>query len=446
MVTKRPEYRPRIGGLKTASPEIGERIKSPNMHDLGPGELAISEWKAAGLILPDFDIIRPYRLERIRCYLKKFDYAGIVLYDPINVRYAIDSTNMQVWLMHNALRYAFIPTEGPVVLWELNDCDFMSQHTSVIDEIRPAVAWFYYCAGNRYVEQATKWAAEIADLVHQHGGGNKRLAIDRCNHEGSAALMSHGIEMCNGEEVMELARQIKCAEEIKAMRCAIHACERSIETMYSHLRPGIMEQHLWSYLHAENIKRGGEWIETRLLASGPRCNPWHQECSSRQIQAGELVAFDTDLIGPYGICVDISRTWLCGDVMPTEAQSDIYRKAHAQIVQNTEWLRPGLSFYDLTHQSLQYDPDEYGRYGCLYHGVGLCDEAPCIYFPDAWEECGYDGVLQAGMVLCVESYVGKKSGGPGVKLEEQVLITENGCECLSTYPFAVNLLQKPLSG
>ena len=434
------KHRAKVGALQRPSQETIEYAKSLNMHELGPGELAVSEWQAAGLELPDLDMIRQYRLARVRDYLRKFDYAGIVLYDPLNVRYATDSTNMQIWVIHNASRYLFVPTEGPIVLWEFSGCDFLSQHVKVIDEIRSTVPWFYFCAGDRYEEQAKKWAAEIADLVKQHGGGNMRLAIDRCNHEGIAALMSHGIEVRNGEEVMELAREIKCAEEIKAMRCAIHACERSIDVMRSHMEPGIMEQHLWSYLHAENIKRGGEWIETRLMASGPRCNPWYQECSSRKIQAGDLVCFDTDLIGSYGICVDISRSWLCGDVAPTAAQRDIYRKAHEQIVRNTEWLRPGLTYHDLTHKSLQYDPNEYGHYSCLYHGVGLCDEAPNIYFRDAWDSFGYDGVLEPGMVICVESYVGRKSGGPGVKLEDQVLITETGHERLSTYPFEAHLL------
>ena len=78
--------------------------------------------------------------------------------------------------------------------------------------------------------------------------------------------------------------------------------------MQAALAPGVTEIELWSHLHAGNIKRGGEWIETRLLTSGARTNPWLQECGSRQIQAGDLVAFDTDLIGPYGYCADISRT------------------------------------------------------------------------------------------------------------------------------------------
>jgi Xaa-Pro aminopeptidase len=76
---------------------------------------------------------------------------------------------------------------------------------------------------------------------------------------------------------MEIARSIKCEEEIKAMRCAIVACDRSIDIMKAHMVPGVSEQRLWSYLHAENIARGGEWIETRIMASVRDTNPWFQE-------------------------------------------------------------------------------------------------------------------------------------------------------------------------
>ncbi|MEM7801903.1 MAG: Xaa-Pro peptidase family protein, partial [Chloroflexota bacterium] len=313
-------------------------------------------------------------------------------------------------------------------------------HSNVVDEIRPATGWFYFSAGDRFREMAAKWGAEIADLVKQVGGGNMRLAIDRCNPEGLRELEKHGVEVFNGEELMEMARLVKCEEEIKAMKCAIAACDRSIDVMRKHMVPGIMEQDLWGYLHHANITRGGEWIETRLMASGPRCNPWFQECSSRKIEAGDLVAFDTDLIGSYGICVDISRTWLCGDLAPSAEQKEIYQMAYDQIMINTACLKPGLTYRELSHKSHQYDPRVFRHYSCLYHGVGLCDEFPCIYFPGAWEAYGYDGVLEPGHVICVESYVGRVSGGPGVKLEDQVLITEDGYELLSHYPYEDVLL------
>lgn len=411
-----------------------------NMHEIGPGELALTEWKKHGLTPPDLQAMNHYRLERICHYLNQHDYAGILLYDPINVRYATGTTNMQVWLLHNAGRYAYVSAQGQVVLWEFDNCDFLSDHSPTVQCVLPSIPWFYFCAGTRIHEQTEKWAHDVHEIIIQFSKGNKKIAVDKCNIEGIRALEARGIVVENGEAIMERSRAIKGVEEIKAMRCAIHATEQSIQVMHHHLQPGISEQRLWSYLHAENIARGGEWIETRLLVSGPRCNPWYQECSGRIIGNGELVAFDTDLIGTYGMCVDISRTWLCGDLPPTAAQKEVYQRAHEQIHHNTELLQPGISFKELSHQALHYDPKQYHHYTCLYHGVGLCDEAPMIYFPEAWNAYGYDGVVETGMVLCVESYVGHTQGGPGVKLENQVLITENGAEVLSTYPFEPKLL------
>jgi len=436
------KHRAKIGALQTPSQTTIDYAETLNLHTLGPGDLAVGEWQAAGLELPDQPAIRRYRLDRVREQLRKFDYAGIVLFDPLNTRYATDSTNMQLWVTHNAARYVLVLTDGPTIMFDYHGTEFLSDHSEVVDEVRPGTSWFYFGSGDRYEEHAEKWAAEIADLVKQHGGGNMRLAADRCNPEGLHALNRHGVDVFNGEEVMELARLIKCDEEIKMMRCAIHSCEASMEVMRQQMEPGISEQRLWSYLHAENIARGGEWIETRLMASGPRCNPWFQECSSRTIENGDFVAFDTDLIGTYGICVDISRTWICGDLPPTAEQQEIYDMAYEQIWRNMDWLKPGLTFKELTFDSFQYNPNEFRNYSCLYHGVGLCDEYPCIYFPAAWNEAGYNGQLEPGMVICVESYLGRISGGPGVKLEEQVLITETGYELLSSYPIKEILTNK----
>ena len=74
------------------------------------------------------------------------------------------------------------------------------------------------------------------------------------------------------------------------------------------------------------------------------------------------------------------------------------------------------------------------------HGVGLTDEYPAIYYPEDAEASGYDGVLEAGMTICVESYVGEEGGPGGVKLEQQVLITPSGAEVISRYPLEDEVL------
>ena len=406
-----------------------------NQHVLGYGRLVEGEWAALGLPEPDLAAARRHRLDRIRAELARRDLAGVLVYDPLNVRYATDSTNMQLWFTHNAGRYAFVATDGPVILWDFHHSEHLSGHLLQIDEIRPGKPWFYYEAAQHGPERARRWAAEIAELVERHGGGNRRLAVDRLNPEGVAALAERGVDVASGEAVMEHARTVKSPDELAAMRRAIAACEASISVMERSLRPGMTENDLWAVLHAENIRRGGEWIETRLLTSGPRTNPWFQECSARVIEAGDLVAFDTDLIGPYGYCVDISRTWLAGEDRPTAEQRSLYAIATDQIERNIELLRPGASFRDLSHSAVTL-PDPYlaNRYAVLFHGVGLCDEYPSVPYPSDWARSGYDGTLEAGMVVCVESYVGRHGGAEGVKLEEQVLITPAGSEVLSRYP------------
>ena len=284
------------------------------------------------------------------------------------------------------------------------------------------------------MEHARAWADEIADLVRAHGGGNRRLAIDKANPAGVAALEASGIEVVDGEAVMDLARAIKGADEVLAMRCAIATCEAGMQAMRDALRPGISEQALWAELHKANIARGGEWIETRLLASGPRTNPWFRECSARPIEAGEVVAFDTDLIGPYGYCADLSRSWLCERV-PDARRRALVALAEEQIAHNIELLRPGLGFLELSERAFVLPEScRPNRYSVIVHGVGLCDEWPAVYYPEDVPSGGYDGVFEAGMTVCVESYVGEVGGPDGVKLERQLLITETGAEVLDRAP------------
>jgi len=436
-----PEHPGDGAGYEALDAFATQKAASLNQHVIGYGALAEGEWQALGLEAPDQPAMRRYRLERIRQQLASRDLAGALLYDPLNVRYATDSTNMQLWVAHNAVRYAFVATDGPVILWDFHHCEHLSHHVETIDEVRHGIVWFYFLAGPGLEEAAQRWAAEIAAEVIAHGGGNRRIAVDRINAEGIEALATHGVTVVNGEEVMELARSVKSADEIKAMRRAIGACETAMAVMEEALRPGMSENDLWAILHAENIRRGGEWIETRLLSSGPRTNPWFQESSARIIENGDIVAFDTDLVGPYGYCCDISRTWLAGDERPNNEQRALYAMAAEQIRANVDMLKPGLTFRELSEKAASLPAECLpNRYSVLFHGVGLCDEYPSVPYPQDWQESGYDGVLEPGMVATAESYVGRHGGREGVKLEDQVLITETGHEQLSSYPLDAKLL------
>ena len=207
---------------------------------------------------------------------------------------------------------------------------------------------------------AEAFAGEVYDLVRSHGGSNMRLAVDKIMMVGLRALESKGFEVFEGEELTEKARVIKGPDEIKAMRCASHACETAVRAMEEAARVGVpggqmSEDDIWAVLHAENIRRGGEWIETRLLASGPRTNPWFQECGPRLVQNNEIISFDTNLIGSYGICVDISRSWWIGDQALRPDMVAAMQHAHEHIQSNMNMLAPGVSMRSLSKNCHRLD-------------------------------------------------------------------------------------------
>ena len=417
---------------------------SPNDMDrveIGPTLLAFDEWAAAGLALPDLPAMRQYRFDRLVQAIQARDYAGLLLFDPLNIRYATDSTNMQLWNTHNPFRALLICADGYMVIWDYKNAMFLSRFNPLVREQRSGADLFYFDRGDKVDVAADVFANEVRALLEAHAGTNRRLAVDKIMLHGLRALEAQGLSIMEGEELTEKARSVKGPDEILAMRCASHACEAAVAEMERAARAGIpqarmSEDDVWAVLHAENIRRGGEWIETRLLASGPRTNPWFQECGPRIIQNNEIVAFDTDLIGAYGICIDISRTWWIGDRAPRSDMVAAMQHGVEHIRHNMSLLKPGVPLRDLTFNAHTLAPQyQRGKYGCLMHGVGLCDEWPLISYPDNFVEGAFEYVLEPGMVLCVEALISPEGGDFSIKLEDQVLITEDGHENLTRYPF-----------
>ena len=422
-----------------------------NRIEIGPTRLAYREWEEAGLQLPDLQRMRRYRWERLTQHIVDRGYGGLLMFDPLNIRYATDSTNMQLWNTHNPFRAVLLCADGYMVIWDYKNSPFLSTFNPLVREQRSGADLFYFDRGDKVDVAADIFSNEVRVLIQEHAGNNKRLAVDKIMLHGLRALEAQGFEIMEGEEVTEKSRSIKGTDEILAMRCASLACENAVAEMERAARAGVpkgemSEDDIWAVLHSENIRRGGEWIETRLLSSGPRTNPWFQECGPRIAQNNEIVAFDTDLVGSYGICVDISRTWWIGDKNPRPDMISAMQHAHDHIMQNMEMLKPGVPMRELSLNTHVLDEQyQSGKYGCLMHGVGLCDEWPLIAYPDKLVEGAYDYEIEAGMVLCVEALVSPKGGDFSIKLEDQVLVTETGYENLTRYPFDERLMGQALS-
>ncbi len=382
----------------------------------------------------DADRLHGWRLQRLRNELNDNDCSVCVLINPISLRYAVDYRCYGLFQSHIPTSYAFVPVDGPVVLHAAYD------PCSRADDIRPGRAINYFDGGDALDQHARAFAEDLDSYLIEIGASNRRVAVEYVNPGITLALLRQDFDVVDGVRISERARLIKSADEIECMRWAIAVAEHGIDKLRQCLRAGVSEVQLWGLLNYANLANNGDWHDGRMLASGPRINPWLQEASSRKVEAGDLVGFDTDMIGPFGYCADISRTLFCGPGQPSARQKQLYRLAYAEIQHNLSLVRAGISFSEFQKAAYRQDESFHDNaYTCVVHAVGMSDEYPRIN-PIFRGPNPYEGTIEAGMVLCIESYVGARGETDGVKLEQQVVVTDDGYEALTTYPFEEALL------
>jgi len=411
-------------------------------NTITPDQLVLNDtWSDLSRIkpLPQFDEekLNSYRLDRIRQELKAKNAAFCVLLNPISLRYAVNYRSYGLFQSHIPTTYLFVPQEGPLVMHAAYGS------SPGVDSVKAGRGLSFFDAGEQLESEANKFAADVQNYLNELGTDNRTVALEYINPTITLALQQAGLNPIDGVTISERARVIKSEEEILCMRWAIDVAEHGIAMMNKAIKPGVREVELWALLNYTNLANNGDWHEGRMLASGERINPWLQEASNRKVLSGDLVGFDTDMVGPFGYFADISRTFHCGPQAPTARQKQLYQLAVEEITQNLTLVRPGISLKEF-QQAAWPIPEEFqvNAYTCIAHAVGMCDEYPRINplhrGPTPYE----DDQLAAGMVLCIESYIGAVGERDGVKLEQQVLVNDSkqGYELLSTYPFEEKLL------
>lgn len=386
--------------------------------------------------MPGFDPDRmhKWRTGRLIAEMERADVVLAVFHNPLSLRYLTGYRCYDLFQAHVPTTYLFFPLDGPVEIFGAYGLPVGCTAS------RPGRALNSFDGGPDLDEQARLLADDVVRYLGRIGVSGRRVAIEYVNPSITMALLQRGIEVVDAMGLIDMARLIKNEDEIACIRWAVAVAEHAIARMEAAIRPGVRENQLWALLNYANLANDGDWHDGRMLASGPRTNPWLQEASSRQVEAGDLVAFDTDMVGPNGYFCDISRTMFCGPGRPSRRQKELYRLALSEIEHNMALIRPGIRYSDIQERAFQV-PEAFRQqaYPCLIHAVGMCDEYPRINYPFRGPN-PYDGEIRAGMVLCVESYMGAVGEREGVKLEEQVLVTDDGIERISCYPLCDALL------
>jgi len=390
----------------------------------------------------DLRAVRLYRLARLRAQMRQRNIDALIISDPVNIRYASGARNMQIYCARNTPSRYLLLTDKRTILYEFTGCAHLAKGYETIDEVRPAMTASFVAAGADIARREKAWAAEMVATISEMVGKGCTVGLERLNAGTAIAMSALGVRIVDAQEPIEMARAIKSDEEVKCVLASLRATEAGVGKLRAAIRPGMTENELWSVLHQSVIASNGDYCETRLLSAGTRTNPWFQETSSHIIGKNELVGLDTDVVGCHGYYCDFSRTFHSGPDKPGDAQRTLYKVAHEQVQHNIGILRPGMSFRDYSNSAWNI-PAKYhaNRYYLSAHGCGMTGEYPYLYHHADFPQAGYDGEILPGMVLCVESYIGEEGGCEGVKLEQQLLVTESGTHLLSEFPFEEELLR-----
>ncbi len=411
---------------------VAKRSVGRSVHDHGAPQI-------------DMIALRGYRQARLQAEVAKLDAAAVLLCEPNHIRYATGVRNMQPWSMHSTFRACFLPVEGRAVAFEYAGSEHLAAGLETVAEVRPASKLFDFGRSEGRRDPRVKaWVAGIAELTRAAGG--TRLAIDRhVDHFTAQALEAEGLELASAMGALALAQSVKSHDELLCISASIAVSETAIHRLREALEPGMTEIQLWAILEGTNAEFGGEYMDTRLLSSGGRTNPWYQEATDRIVRPGDLVALDTDMIGPFGYDADISRTFLTPPGRPSGAQMELYQLAFEQLHHNMALIRPGVTFGEMSEASFIL-PDKYREQemAMVWHGVGLYGGWPTIVARRFHGPHSDEGIVEPGMILCCEAYVGEKGGAEGVKLEQMVLATESGSSLLSQFPFEEDLLGRQI--
>lgn len=381
------------------------------------------------------------RLANTRRFMASLDVPVALLRDPFNIRYVTGATNMTVFNLMVPARYLLVFADGPVILFDYLGGEHLSVDLPTVDEIRIARGLSHVSSNGYVAAESAVMAGEIASLVREHCGELGSVAVDSVPFAAVDALRAEGFEITDADVLMSRVRRVKLPLEISYMREAARRTVGAVRQMEAELRPGMTENEVWSRFVGALVAGHGEMVSTRLLESGPNTFPYFQECGTRVIEDGDLVCLDTDAIAFESCSVDFSRTFLAGGGPGRPEQRDLYRRAYEQLRHNVSLIGPGVSFEEVARNAWPV-PEEHrsSRYYCIGHGLGMIGEYPNLPFHTPGVPYPLDDAFEPGMVFCVESYIGSATSGQGVKLEDQLLVTESGVEIMNDYPFEERLL------
>lgn len=384
----------------------------------------------------DLDRLRRDRLARLKATLEASELGALLTFDFSNIRY-MTATHIGTWAMDKLIRFALLPRGGEPVLWDFGSAakhhqlfnpwlDGPKRARAGISTLRGA---FHPGAGI-----AEEVARKVRQVLAEHGLQNEPVGVDLVEMPVLTALQNAGLTVVDGQQVFLEARKIKTPDEIALLTHACAMVDAAYEELYAFLRPGVRENECVGLVSKVLYDLGSEYVEGVNAISGERCSPHPHVYSDRLIRPGDPAFFDI-LHSYLGYRTCYYRCFAVGSA--SRAMRDAYVRCREYMDQAIALVRPGATTADIvsvwpTAQEFGF-PDEEAAFALQYgHGVGLSIWEKPIF--SRLVSLDHPEVLEEGMVFALETYWPASDGWSAARIEEEVVVTADGCEVITKFP------------
>src|ERR687893_1849509 len=384
----------------------------------------------------DLDRLRRERLERLDATLERSELGALLTFDFANIRY-MTSTHIGTWAMDKLIRFALLPRGHEPIVWDFGSA---ARHHQLfnpwLDGAARARAGISLLRGAFHPDAgiAQEVARKIANELREHGLDSDPLGVDLVEMPILAALQAEGLTVVDGQQVFLESRRIKTPDEIALLTQACAMVDAAYDELYEFLRPGVRENECVGLVAKALYDLGSEFVEGVNAISGERCAPHPHVYSDRVLRPGDPAVFD--ILHSYnGYRTCYYRCFAVGSA--SVAMRDAYVRCRDYMDEAIALVKPGATTADIvsvwpTAQEFGF-PDEEAAFALQYgHGVGLSIWEKPIF--SRLVSLDHPEVLEEGMVFALETYWPSKDGIGAARIEEEVVVTADGCQVITKFP------------
>jgi Xaa-Pro aminopeptidase len=382
----------------------------------------------------DLDRLRRDRLARIKAALKKSELGSLLCFDMNNIRY-ITATHIGTWAMDKLVRFSLLPQDDEPIVWDFGSaarhhqiyCPWLAERSRAgISTLRGATH-----PGSGLAEDVAK---KIKIELEMRKLDKQPVGVDVIELPVFYALQAQGIKVLDGQQLMHETRKIKTQDEITLLNTACMMVDSAYDELYRFMKPGVKENECVGVVSKVLYDLGSEHVEGVNAISGERCSPHPHVYTDRVLRPGDPAFFD--ILHSYnGYRTCYYRTFAVGSASP--AMNDAYKRCRDYMDAAISIVKPGITTADVV--KLWPKAEEFGfaneeaafalQYG---HGVGLSIWEKPIF--SRLVSLDHPEVIEEGMVFALETYWPASDGWSAARLEEEVVVTQNGCEVITRFP------------